>query len=190
MQPDILTQPDVVKQPVLIQKEGIKFGIITGLLAIIILYGTWAAGIDIFVQFLFVGTWVPYIFAILLFAGFALRKRLGGYITFQEGLKFAFISYVISGLLIALATYVLYNFVDKDLTEKSFQKGLDKVRHFMEQYKASEEDIDKAMENAEKSKTETGLKTVFLGYGLGLIWAFAESAVIAVIIKKENKQPF
>lgn len=171
----------------LIKKEAWKFGLIIGLLNLLLLFGTWAAGTETFVSTQFIAIWVPYNFAILLIAGFSLRKKNEDQITFQEGLKFVFMSYVIASLMQAVATYVLYNFIDPGLTDRSFQIGLEKTTRMLEKMGASEEQIEKAIADAEKNKSGTGFKTVFMGLGLGLIFDFVKSLIIAAIIKKEKK---
>lgn len=173
-----------------INKEAYKFGLINGLLAIVILYGTWAAGTETFISFRFVDIWIPYMAAILLIGGFQLRKKQGGFLPFKEALKFTFLSYVIAGVLIAIATYILYNVIDKDLTERSFQEGLIRTKRWMEKFGASDEQIEKAISDAEKNKTETGIKTIFMGFGIGLIWDFIKSMLVSLIIRKEKPQTF
>jgi hypothetical protein len=73
--------------------EGIKYGVICGLTAVLLMYGSWAVDISTFTSVMFTTTFVPYMIAILLIGGFAVRKQNGGYLTFQEGLKFNFLSY-------------------------------------------------------------------------------------------------
>ena len=67
--------------------EGVKYGIICGLTAVLLMYGSWAVSIGTFTSVMFTTTFIPYMIAILLFGGFAVRKLNGGYLNFQEGLK-------------------------------------------------------------------------------------------------------
>ena len=167
--------------------EGAKFGLICGLTAVLIMFGSWTAGITIFTTVQFYGTFVPYMIAILVIGGLQLRKQNGGFLSFAEALKFNFLAYVVAALIIAVATYVLYNLIDKELTEKSAQIALEKTRALMEKMGSSEEDIEKAMKSSGESMKETGIGKIMLGTGLGLIWDFVKSMLLSVVLKKEEK---
>lgn len=167
--------------------EGIKYGVICGLTAVLLMYGSWAVDINTFTSVMFVTTFIPFMIIILLIGGFAVRKQNGGYLSFQEGLKFNFLSYAVAAVIIAISTYVLYNIIDETLTEKSAQIGLEKTRAMMEKFGASEEDIEKSMASSAESMKKTGFKEILMGTGLGLIWDFVKSLLLTLVIRKEEK---
>lgn len=167
--------------------EGLKYGSICGLIAVLIMYGSWAAGLNTFVAVQFWSSWIPYMIVILIVAGLSIRKQNGGYLSFAEGLKFTFFSYVVVAVIMAIATYILYNIIDKDLTQKSMQIALEKTRVMMEKFGASEADISKAMKRTEEKSMDTGIGKILLGTGIGLIWDFIKSLLITLIIRKEEK---
>jgi hypothetical protein len=167
--------------------EGAKYGLICGLTAVLIMFGSWAAGITTFTTVSFYTAFVPYMIVIILIGGFQIRKQNEGYLSFAEGLKFSFMAYVVAALLIAVSTYVLYNILDKELTAKSGQIALEKTRGMMEKFGASEDDIEKTMKTSEGSMQETGFKKIFLGTGVGLIWDFCKALLISLVLKKEQK---
>ena len=169
-----------------LKREGIKVGIINGLIALTLMYGSYFMGMDVFINQQYINTFLPYMIIILLITGFQLRKKNGGYLSFKEAMQFTFLSYVIAAILIAIGNYIIYNLIDKDLTEKSFVLGIEKTRGLMERMGAPEEEIDKTLERMENEKTETGFKTILLGTGLGLIWDFVKSLLISIIIRKEK----
>lgn len=166
--------------------EGVKYGLICGLLAVLIMFGSWALGITIFTTVQFYAAFIPYMIGILLFGGFQLRKDNGGLLSFKEALKFNFLSYAIAAVVIAVATYILYNLIDKTLTQESARIALEKTRTLMEKMGSSEDDIDKAIKNAEASMQDTGFKKILLGMGWGLIWDFVKSMLLSLVIRKEE----
>jgi len=168
-------------------KEGTKIGMINGGIALLLMYGSYFAGLDTFVTVQFVSLFIPYMIIILIVYGLQLRKRNGGYLSFKEGLQFTFMSYVMATLLIAVGTYILYNFIDKDLTQKSFDLGMEKTRKFMENMGAKPEEIDKQIEGFGSSPQKTGPGNVILGVGTDLIWHFIKSLLITLIIRKERR---
>jgi hypothetical protein len=168
------------------KREGIKVGIINGLIALALMYGSYFMGMNTFINQQYFNTFLPYMITVLLITGFQLRKRNGGYLSFKEAIKFTFLSYVIAAVIVAIGTYILFNLIDKDLTEKTFVLGMEKTRGFMERMGASDEEIEKTLGKMENQKAETGFKTILLGTGMGLIWDFVKSLLVSIIIRKEK----
>jgi hypothetical protein len=168
--------------------EGIKYGVICGLLAVVIMFGSWAAGLNTFVACQFWFNFIPYMIVIIIVGGLQLRKNNGGILSYANALKFSFLAYVIAGVILAIATYILYNLIDKELTAKSMQIAIEKTRAMMEKFGASEEDIAKNMKKMEDGAAEgSGMGKILLGTGLGYIWDFIKSLLIALVIRKEEK---
>jgi hypothetical protein len=168
--------------------EGFKWGCIAGLLAVLLMYGAWAMGLNIFVTVQFYSLFIPYMIIIFIIAGLQLKKQNDGLLPYSQALKFTFLSYVVVAVITAIATYILYNLIDKELTQKSTQVGIEKTRAFMEKLGSSEEDIDKAVKNAELEGAKgTGIGKILLGTGLFLIWDFCKSLLISLVIRKEEK---
>ena len=170
--------------------ESVKYGVICGLLALLLMFGGWSMGTEQYVSILYITTFIPYMIIILIIGGIQVRKANDNLLPYKEALKFTFLAYVIAGLLIAIGTYLLYNVIDKEVTQRSLVIRMEKTRKMMEAFGASESDIDKALEEVEKESADTGFKKIFLGYGLGLIWDFVKSLLIALIIRKEKNVTF
>ena len=111
-----------------IVNEGVKYGIICGLLAVLIMYGGWATGLQTFVSISFWTAFIPFMIGIIIYGGLQARKQNDGFLSYAQALKFSFLSYVIAAIIVAIATYVLYNIIDKDLTQKSMQVAMEKMR--------------------------------------------------------------
>lgn len=169
-------------------REGIKIGLINGAIALLLMYGSYFAGLDAFVTVQFFSRFVPYMMIVLIVYGFRLRLKNSGFLSFKEGLQYSFMSYVIVALIMAIGTYVLFNLVDKNLTQKSFELSLEKMKQTFTSMGMKEEDIEKAIGNKEVQKTD--LKTIFLGTGFGLIWDFIVSVIVSLIIRREKKPAF
>ena len=165
-------------------KEGVKIGLINGAIALLLMYGSYFAGLDTFVNVQFFSRFIPYMMIILIIYGIQLRKRNGSYLSFKDGLQYSFMSYVIVGLMMAIGTYILFNLVDKDLTQKSFDVSVQKMKHAFTSMGMSEEEIEKAIGKKDVQKTDFG--TIFLGTGIGWIWDFVVSLIVTLIIRREK----
>jgi hypothetical protein len=165
-------------------REGIKIGLVNGIIALLLMYGSYYMGLNNFVTVQFISKFIPYMMIILIIYGLQLRKRNGGYLSFRDGLKYSFMSYVIVAVLLAIGTYILFNVIDKDLTQKSFDLSLEKIKNTFAGMGMKDEDVEKAMGNREAQKTD--FPTIFLGTGFGLIWDFVVSLLVSLIIRREK----
>lgn len=161
-------------------REGVKIGIINAMIALLLMYGSYFAGMDAFVTEQFIAKVVPYMMIILIVYGIQLRKRNGGFLAFKNALQYSFMSYVIVAVLVAIGTYILFNLIDKELTKKVYDILMAK----MTALGMKAEELEKTM--GKREDQQTGLKNIFLGTGTGLIWDFVVSLIVALIIRKEK----
>lgn len=169
-------------------KEGVKYGLIGGLIYLVITYGAWVlTDTRGFVNITSIAGFIPYMIVILIVAGISLRKKNNNILTFKDALKFVFTAYVIIALIEALGNYILYNVLDHDLTARVFEIGKEKARKMMEMFGQSDEKTEEAMRKMDKDAKETSFKMVFLGLGYNLIWSFVKSLLISLIIRREEK---
>ena len=165
-------------------KEGVKIGLINGAIGLLLMYGSYYAGLDTFVNVQFASKFIPYMMIILIIYGFQLRRRNGGYLPFRDALKYSFMSYVVVAVLMAIGTYILFNLIDKNLTQKAFDLSLEKIKSTFSGMGMNEEDIERTMGKREAQKTD--FATIFLGTGFGLIWDFIVSLLVSLIIRREK----
>ncbi len=170
-----------------ITNEAVKYGIISGLLSLVIMYGAWAVSINTFVSVRFISSFIPYVIGILIFGGITLRKANDNLLSYSEALKFAFLGYVIVEIFFAIGSYVLFNFLDTNLSQKTLEIAMEQTQRILENMGASADDIEKGLERTKESGKDMSFKTVFLGAGLYLIWDFILSLLIALIIRREAK---
>jgi len=170
--------------PVDFKKEGAKIGIINGAIVLLLMYAGYFMGIDTFVTIQFTDTFLPYMIIILIIYGFQLRKRNGGYLSLKDGLQYSFLSYVIAGLLVAVGTYILYNLIDKNLTQKSFDVSIEKMKAFSKNMGVPEDKIDEQLGTKQPQKTTLG--NILVGMGARWILDFVKCLIISLIIRREK----
>jgi hypothetical protein len=169
-----------------IKAEGLKFGLIIGVVELVIMYGSYYSGMNNFVAVQFISKFIPYSLLILIIGGLNLRKKNGGYLTLKQGLQFAFLAYIISALMVAIGVYILFNIIDKDLTEKTMAISMERNTKMMEQLHVPQNEIDESIAQAKETK-QTGFREIFLGFGYSVIIGFIKSMLIGFVIRKENK---
>lgn len=174
------------------RKYAINYGVIAGLVYCLCSTIGWVMGTSAYAGFLMIYTWAPVIFILIFMGAFQYRKQLGGFLTFKEILKYAFLAYIIYEIIYMIYFVLLYQVIDTSLNQKVLQETLSKTRTFMQNMGASDSDIDKAMDQAREKGDVSVFKQVFLGFGLAIVYDFVKAAIIAGIVKKDKEidQPF
>ncbi len=167
--------------------EGLKYGAICGLVAILITYASWAMGIEVFMKVSLYSKFVPYMIVIILLAGFSLRKKNGGLLSFSQALQFTFLCYVVAEILFAISNYVLYNMVDTTLAGEVMTRTIEGTRNLMTKLGAPEDKIEEAIRDMRKDGNAMSFGKIFLGMGIYLIVDFIISLLITLVIRKEEK---
>jgi hypothetical protein len=173
--------------PAQIKRYGLLFGLLGGLIELLIMYGSYYINLDTFLSVKVVARLIPFVIILLLFGARALRKKRGGYLTLKEGLQFAFLAYVIVELIYAAGTYVLYNVIDPELTRKSLVLGEERTRAMLEKLNTPKIEIEQEVEKIRKGSQTTSLKQIVYGMGYELIFDFLKSMIIAFLMKRERK---
>jgi hypothetical protein len=169
----------------------IRFGLIFGLIQVILSVLFYVAGIDFFASNMFL------ISILMLALGIGItiasiirfRKSNGGYMTFKEGFAVTFFTLAIAGLLTTAFGIVMYNVVDTEYPKLIAEKTMEKTTEMMQKFGASEEDIEKALERNSDMTERFTVGGQIQGYLYGLI-AYAIYSVILGAIFKRSKPPF
>jgi len=171
-------------------KQGVTYGIIGGLIFLVLSFGLWALGsVENYVAVTGVTTFIPYLFVILLVVGFKLRKDNGGLYSFKEALQFTFVAYVVYALIEAVGNYVLFAIVDPEMTAKVIEITIAKTLQMMEKFGASEAQIEETIKKIQAEPKTTSFKQVFLGLGLTIVFGFIKALVLSIIVKKNEEVP-
>jgi len=170
-------------------KLAATFGTLAGILLVIFCFGSWAAGMASFATFLMWYSWLPVVFLIILVGAFVKRKQLGGFMSFKEGIQFAFLAYVIFEIFYALSILVLFRIVDPQLQDKVMPFVIEKMRSFMERYGISKDQMTEIVEKAkEGNANKYTVGQVIMGFGLAIIYDFVKSVIIAAIAQRRKPQ--
>lgn len=167
---DVLNHEE--QKPANFIREGVKIGVINGVIALLLMYGSYYAGLDVFVSVQLYANFIPYMMIILIIYGFQLRSKNEGYLSFKEGLQYSFMSYVIVALLLAVGTYILFIVIDPGLTQRAFDFSVKKNK------------LEKVIDKNVIQKTTLG--TIIVGIGYSLILNFIASLIVSVIIRREK----
>lgn len=111
------------------------------------------------------------------------KKALGGYIGFRDSFTSAFITALVGSLINTLITILIFNVVDRSAAETVLDMLSVKMESMMERLAVSQDKIDEAIENLGNAFSPA---TQLRGFGIGLAFYAAISAVLAAFLKKNK----
>lgn len=169
----------------IIKKNGINFGIITGVISVLItssiyivdlsLMTKWWLGLTILVVYIVIG-------CVLLAKT---KKDLGGFMSFKEGFTTYFISALIGIAISVIFNILLFNVIDPEAAVTLKEMTLKSTADMMKNFGAPTSEIKKAiekMENYDQFSTLEQLK--------GSIWSIVGASIfgliLAAIFKKDK----
>lgn len=159
---------------------GIRYGLLTGLVSILISFGLFATNSE--------QSPLRFLSTLVLVGGMVVAMRYykenhGGFMSFGEGLGIGTILAAVVGLLSAAFTYIYMSLIDPNVVERM----MDKARADMEARGGmSDEQIDQGMAMAGKFMSVPALTAIVL---IGsILMGFLLSLVIAAIIKRSRSE--
>jgi hypothetical protein len=168
------------------RNPGIKWGLIAGVVAILVNIIVWKVSHEAFFNFI-LGMILLVVFVIFsIFAGLEQKRALGGFIDFKQALKPVFLTFVIGGLMAVLCTYVFYNFVDPAIPDMAKQHELIRVEKGLQWAKMPEDDIQKQLDDIRKQDYHMPATGIILTYFSLLIRYFVIAAIVSICIRKKR----
>lgn len=165
------------------KNAGLTYGLIGGLALSVYFIIMYLGGVDFFMGPL---AWLGYVIIIVIavLAGLKQRKLNGGSLEFGEALKVVFLVFALGFLLQTIVSHIIFNYIDVPFKEAMTQKTIEKTEEIMKSFGATDDQIDKALEEASK-RDNFSIKSQLLGYGFSCILFFLISLIIAAIIKRK-----
>lgn len=164
----------------------LQYGLLSAAVGVIAYIALYLGGVKLMVSPLaFVLNLLPIVFAVL--ACITVKKRNGGFLEFGQALKISFGVFVITGIAVSIFSYVLLNFIDLEFKQAMQQTSLEMSEKMMKRFGASQDQIDKALDEANK-KDNFSFGNVMLGFAFSCFIYFLISLIIALIVRKKNPE--
>ena len=135
-------------------------------------------------------SWIPFAItiAILIIAGRDLRTQQDGYLPFKEAFLSSFIIYMIGAVIVTVYTILLYNVFATDAAEELRKETINQTVKMLEQFGMDDQNIDKAVAEAEKTNPY-GVSSQLIALGFNALIGLVVCLIIGAIVKK-NKPEF
>lgn len=171
----------------IIKKNGVTFGLISGLASILITTLVYVLDVQ-----LFLSGWITFL-KVVVFTTIAIillnktKKQLNNIFPFKEAFTTYFISAAIGILIATLFEIVLFNFIDPSLKETIKEMSIKFTVNLLEKIGAKASDINKAV--AEMQKTDQfSFGQLIQGMFIYYIFAAIYGLILAAIFKSKSNQ--
>lgn len=168
-----------------IKKNGIKFGLISAVISIVVTVLMYAIDINLFANsFIGIGMVVFYI-SLGIYVVSTTKKDMGGTINFKEAFT-AFFIYCVIGIAIAnIFNYILFNFIDPAAKEQILDITIKKTVEFMEKFDTPKEAIKEAVVSL-KENDQYSIANIIKGSAFSIIFSSIVGLIVAAVMKSKT----
>ncbi|MES2864495.1 MAG: DUF4199 domain-containing protein [Bacteroidota bacterium] len=168
-----------------IKKNGIKFGVISGIISIVVTVLMYAIDINLFANS-YIGFGMVIFYLILgIYVVSTTKKEMGGVINFKEAFTAYFI-YCVIGIVIAnIFNYILFNFIDPAAKEQILEITIKKTVEFMEKFDTPKEAMKEAIVSL-KENDQYSIANIIKGSAFSIIFSSIIGMIVAAIMKTKT----
>lgn len=168
------------------KSPGIKYGVIAGVIGVVIELISYLLGYEYFFGFskVFVGIGVT-IWAMIL-AGKLFRENNGGFASWKEMLKTTFVVGIVATIIGVAFQFLLYNLIDPNLAEAQKDFSIELIESMGETFSLDEALIELQIDEAESKSFEFGFSQAFLGLLVSFIIMFILASIVSVFVKRNR----
>ena len=173
----------------IIKKNGINFGIITGVISILITGFIYLVDVKLFTAWwLGIGSIIIYL-AIGIYLLIKTRKELGGVFSFKDAFTTYFISAVIGIAISVVFNILLFNYIDPSLKDTVQELSIESAVSMMKKFGTPTSEIKKAVEGmSETNQFETFNQ--LKGSAFSIIFSAIFGLILAAIFKSKPKDQY
>lgn len=168
-------------------QHGLKWGLISGLIGIIMYTLVYAINRGYLVSFGVGALMLLVNILLLVYPIYLYRKENGGLLTFKDAFLLSMFIFAGSSLLSTLYQFVLYNVIDPTLPEFIKNSTLEKTAAMMEKFGADQEAMDLTMEELNNQDFNFSGSRMAQTYFWGLLFGAFISLIVAAIFRKQPK---
>jgi Protein of unknown function (DUF4199) len=171
----------------IIKKNGITFGIILGLVSILLTTSIYIVDLNLIMSY-WIGSLKLFIYAILFIVLLnKTKKQLNGTFSFKDAFTTFFIAAVILIVASTLFEYILYNLIDPAAKETIKEITIKSVVESMKKFGAPSSAIKDALKDI-KNNDPFSFGKQFLGLGMSILVSAIFALIFAAFFKTPNKQ--
>lgn len=173
-----------------IQRLGLQNGIIAGVLSVIFVLLLYILGGDLLFKtsMQFAGHLIP--IGLMIVTVQKYRQHHGNYVSFRSAFGGAFSVSVVSFLFLLIFSFILYKFIDPELTMRLKDYSINQAIEWMQWSNLPEDKIDEQIDVMKNQDFSPTIKNYLLGYLGGLVFSAVYAVIVALVfwlISRKNE---
>lgn len=165
----------------------IKYGVIAGIIMIVIILLIYFVNVNKLAGFLPVLAYVPLIF-LMIWGGITARRELGNFSGFGHAFLTVFIISVTATMLFDTFNYVLYKAIDPQIPVIIKQKVLENTSDMMEKLGASDDKTEEALKRIKDEDFTPTVTRELERYASSIVIGAIFSALIGLFVNRPDEQ--
>ncbi len=169
----------------IVKKNGIQYGVITGIISVLITAGMYAIDLSLFTSMWIGFVMIAFYLVIGIFVISSAKKQLNGNITFKEAFTTYFISAII-GIFISVAfNIILFNYIDPGAKETIKELFMKSTAEMMEKFGAKSSDINEAIKKMQETD-QYSIGESLKGSIFTVLFSIIYGLILAAIMKTKS----
>lgn len=173
----------------IVKKNGIKFGLISGIISVLVTATVYAVNIELFGSMMFGIGMVVFYLALGVYAVSVTKKEMNGNINFKEAFTTYFLFALIGIIIANLFNYILFNFIDTGAKDQLMEITIRKTVEFMEKFGTPKQAISDAVKQLQEND-QYSIGSIIKGSTFSLLFSSVIGLIIAAIMKTKTKETF
>ncbi len=178
------------KKEMSIQMQGLRNGIVAGILSIIYTLVLYIIGGELMFKTSVQMLGNVFLIGTMIYTVQVYRKAHGNYVSFKQAFGGAFSVGVLGILVPLIFAYILYSYIDPDLTMRLKEYSIKVSIEMFQWFNMSEEQIDSALDEIKEQDYSPTIANYAKGYAGGLLMGALFAVIIALVfwlISRKNE---
>ena len=168
-----------------IKKNGIKFGLISGIISIVVTVLMYSIDINLFANSWIGFAMVAFYLGLGIYVVSTTKKEMGGTINFKEAFTAYFIYSVIGIVIANIFNYILFNFIDPAAKEQVLEIAINKAVEMMQKFDTPSEVLKEAVKSM-KENDQYSLPNIIKGSAFSIIFSSIIGLIVAAVMKTKT----
>ncbi len=166
----------------------LKYGVIAGIIMIVIIMLIYWGGAAKLAGFLPVLAYIPLIF-LMIWGGVTARRKLGGFENFRQAFLTVFIISFTANIMFTSFNYVLFKVVDPSIPQIIKQKEIEALSEFLEQKGTHDEESERQLKELKEQDPAPTIQGLLRNYLLWAVIGAIFSALIGLFVNRPDERP-
>jgi hypothetical protein len=170
----------------IIKKNGIKFGVISAIISIVVTVLMYAIDINLFANS-YIGFGLAFFYLILgIYVVSTTKKEMNGTINFKEAFTTYFIYSVIGIVIANIFNYILFNFIDPAAKEQILEITIRKTVEIFEKFDTPKDIVKETIKGLKENGDQYTIANIIKGSAFAIVFSSVIGMIVSAVMKSKT----